>query len=277
VECQVEAAGKAFQNELEAAPRVVPPGEYRYVFVKACAEGETEASASLTATVTLDGKAWHTHPTAILDTAGSERPLFLKSKSCGRTYALPQPLRISEALGEQVSFKLYFDLEELAYAALGSRQTAKAWTPDNCAGPRPAETDAASPPFVCIGYPELSGILDAAPVTLERYRINGGATLGLFFTGGTGLPVGGYTRRYYREGATLDPGFQAVLPLRDLSLNADGTLSLAAFGGGVTGNEGSEFQVAAFRRETHGGSFIGMPDSLGNRVTGSYSAVRLPP
>lgn len=276
VECQLEAAGEALQNELDAPPVTVPPGEYRYVSVKSCADGAAEASAALTATVVLDGRAWHTHPTAILDSVGPARPVFLKTRACGRTYALPNPLRIPSS-GEDIVLKLYFDLAELAHAALGSRQTAKAWSADNCAGPRPAEADVPGPPFVCIGYPELSGLTDAAPPALERYRINGGGTLGLFFAGGSDLPAGGYTRRYYREGATLDPGFDAGTPLRDLTRNADGTLSMAAFGSGELGQSGSAFQVASFRRATHGGSFTGLPDSLGTPSTGSYSAVRLTP
>lgn len=274
-ECDVEAAGAAFENELNAAAVTVERGEYRYLFVKSCEDSEGEYRGSLTATVDLGGRAWHTHPTAVLDSAGPARPLFIRVKGCGRTYALPQPLRISDSLGSQVSFRMYFDLEELAYAALGSRATARAWTPGNCAGDRPAETDAAGPPFLCIGYPELSGIVDTAPVALERYRVNGGATLGLFFTGASDLPVGGYLRRYYREGATLDPGFPAARPLRELSRNADGTLSLAAFGGGPTGLEGSAFRVEAFRRASHSGSYTSLPDSAGVPTSGSYSASRL--
>lgn len=275
VECEVEAAGNALQNELDADPVMVDAGEYRYVQVKTCEDSEGEYTAALTATVSLEGRTWHTHPTAILDTAGPARPLFIRAKGCLRTYALPHPLVISESLGAQVSFKLYFDPDGLAHAALGSRRTARAWSPDNCAGSRPADSDIPGDPFLCIGYPELSGVVDSVPLVLERYRINGGATLGLFFTGGTGLPIGGFTRRFFREGAEENPGFNAVMPLRDLSLNQDGTLSLAAFGAGFTGQKGSEFKVEAFKRENHEGDYTGLPDSAGVGMPGKYRAQRL--
>lgn len=274
-ECDVEAAGIAFQNELNAAAVTVERGEYRYLFVESCEDSEGEYRSSITATVAMGGRTWHTHPTAVLDSVGPARPLFVRVSGCGRTYALPRPLRIADSPGAQVSFRMYFDLEGLAFAALGTRATARAWTPGQCAGDRPGETDAPSPPFLCMGYPELSGIADTAPVALERYRVNGGATLGLFFAGGTDLPVGGYLRRFYREGATLDPGFPAAQPLRELSRNADGTLSLAAFGGGPAGLEGSAFRVESFRRTSHSGSYTSLPDSSGVPTSGSYSAARL--
>lgn len=275
--CRVEAAGTAFQDELDAAPVTVARGVYEYVFVKTCEDPEEEYASAITATVSLGGRTWHTHPTAVLDETGPARPLFVRSRNCGRTYALPRPLRITDSLGAQVAFKLYFDIEELAYAALGSRLTAGAWNPDHCAGDRPADTDAPGSPYLCIGYPELSGVADPAHVTLERYRINAGATLGLFFTGGSDLPAGGYTRRFFREGSDSDPGFRAVMPLRELSRNADGSLSLAAFGGGTRGEAGSEFKVGSFLRASHAGSFTGMPDSAGTPAPGSYSAERLAP
>lgn len=277
-ECLVEAAGETLQNELDADPVIVEKGEYRYVFVKTCEDSEGGYSSAITATVSLAGQTWHTHPTAVLDSAGPSRPLFIKTHGCGRTYALPQPLRITDSLGSEISFKLYFDTEELGYAALGSRATASAWTPGNCAGDRPLERDTASPPFLCIGYPELSGIVDTAPVSLERYRINGGATLGLFFTGGgTDLPVGGYLRRFYKEGETANPGFGAEQGIRDLRKNEDGTLYLAEFGGGMQGLDGSGFRVYAFQRTGHSGVFSGLADTAGVLATGSYTAVRLAP
>ena len=76
-----------------------------------------------------------------------------------------------------MDFTLYFDIQDLAYAALGSLKTAQAWTGGNCTGDRPAEPDAPNPPFLCIGYPEVSGILDTTHAELKRYRVTSGATL----------------------------------------------------------------------------------------------------
>lgn len=271
-ECLVELAGTAFQDALDAAPATVEMGEYAYVFVKTCEDGEGQYTSYVSGDVSLDDHTWYTQTASVLDTAGPAAPVAVVHSGCGRTYALPHPLRITDSLGSQVSFKLYFDLQSIAYAALGSRATGDAWSPGGCTGDRP-QTDGA-PPFVCIGYPDVSGIIDSLPVSLERYRINNGAVIGLFFTADD-IPVGGYTRKWFQEGAPWTGGFEAVMPIRDLSKNADGTLSLAEFGGGDRGMVGSEFQVTSFPRETHDGTFTGRDYMTGADRPGTYHAVRL--
>jgi hypothetical protein len=275
-ECQVEMAGTAFQDALNATPRTVEMGQYDYVFVKTCEDSEGAYRTALTGSVELDGKTWYTRPGSVLDTVGPAAAVAITANGCGRTYALPHPLRITDSLGATVDFKLYFDIQDLAYAALGSRKTSQAWTPGNCAGDRPAETDAPSPPFLCIGYPDVSGIIDAAPAALERYRINGGATMGLFFASGD-QPIGGYTRQYFTEGVLANPGFMAVMPLRDVRKNGDGTLYVDGFGPGGHAYDAdkSVFRTGAFRRETHAGTFTSTLE--GSLETGShaYQADRL--
>jgi hypothetical protein len=275
--CQVEMAGTAFQDALNASPMTVEMGQYDYVFVKTCEDSEGEYRTAITGTVTLDGQLWKTKTTGVLGTDGSAEPLSITANGCGRTYALPHPLRITDSLGAQVDFKLYFDIQDLAYAALGSSKTARAWTPGNCAGDRPAEgTDAASPPFVCIGYPDVSGIIDAAPAVLERYRLNDAATMGLFFTAGDDLPIGGYFRQFFTEGVRADPGFEAVMPVRDLVKNSDGTVLVSSFGdnGNAYDPAHSVFKAEHFRRATHSGTFSSTsPFYLGSAIP--YSAERL--
>lgn len=306
-ECLVEAAGELLQNELDAAPVAVEKDEYRFVQVKTCEDSESGYASGITATVALAGRTWYTHPSLILDSAGPARPLFIRTQGCGRLYALPQPLIIDDSSAAEVTFKLYFDIEELAYAALGSNATSVAWSPGNCAGDRPAGPDSAGTPFLCLAYPGFSGIADTAAVALERYRLNGAATLGLFFTGGSDRPMGGYLRRTYREGEPANPAFDlavfgsavfgsaasggavhggadsgradtgGALPIRDLRKNGDGTLYLAAFGSGPRGMDGSAFRVYAFQRGGHSGVFSALPDTAGMLATGSYIAVRLIP
>lgn len=291
-ECLVEAAGVLLRDELDADPVAVEKGEYRYLQVKTCEDSESGYAGSLTATVSLAGRTWYTHPTLVLDTAGPARPLFIRSQGCGRTYALPQPLIIDDTTAAEIVFRLYFDIAELAYAALGSGATASAWSPGNCAGDRPAAKDSTGSPFLCIAYPDLSGIADTAAVALERYRLNGSAALGLLFAGGPDRPLGGYLRRTFAEGAPADPAFDLAvfgsavfgsavpggsLPIRDLRRNGDGTLYMAAFGTGPRGMDESAFRVYAFQRGGHAGVFSALPDTAGVLATGSYTAVRLGP
>jgi hypothetical protein len=274
--CQVEMAGTAFQDALNASPRNVEMGQYDYVFVKTCEDSEGAYQTAITGSVALDGKTWYTRPGVVLDTVGPAAAVAITANGCGRTYALPHPVRITDSLGATVDFKLYFDIQEIAYAALGSRKTAQAWTPGNCAGDRPAQTDAPSPPFLCIGYPDVSGIIDAAPAVLERYRINGGATMGLFFASGD-MPIGGYTRQYFTEGVLSPAGFMAVMPLRDVSKNGDGTLRVDGFGPGGHAYDPdlSVFRAAAFRRETHSGSFTSTAEGTLETGSHAYQADRL--
>ncbi len=274
--CQVEMAGTAFQDALNAASRQVEMGQYDYVFVKTCEDSEGEYRTALTGSVPLDGKTWYTNAASVLDSVGPAAPVSITSHGCGRTYTLPHPLRITDSLGASVDFTLYFDIQELAYAALGSRKTAAAWTPGNCTGERPAETDAASPPFLCIGYPEVSGIISAAPAVLERYRVNGGSTIGMFFTADD-IPLGGYTRRYYTEGVRIEPGFDALMALRNVRKNSDGTLFVDGFGPGGHAYDTtmSVFRAAAFSRANHTGTFTTMTEATLATSTVDYGAVRL--
>ncbi|MDB5103611.1 MAG: hypothetical protein JWP91_1300 [Fibrobacteres bacterium] len=274
--CQVEMAGTAFQDALNATPRRVEMGEYNYVFVRTCDDSEGSYHSTVTGSVNLDGKTWTTNTASVLDTVGPATPVSIRSDGCGRTYPLPHPLRITDTLGAEVDFKLYFDIEELAYAALGSRKTSGAWTPGNCSGDRPAETDAPSPPFLCIGYPDISGIIDAAPAVLERYRINGGATMGLFFTADD-LAIGGYTRRFFTEGVDANTGFQAIMPLRNVSKNPDGTLYVDGYGPPPNAYDldKSVFRVPVFQRADHSGSFSATAEGTMETTSHPYEAVRL--
>lgn len=277
-DCQVEMAGTAFQDALNASPRNVEMGQYDYVFVKTCEDSEGAYRTNITGSVVLDGKTWFTRPGTVLDTAGPAAAVAIASSGCGRTYALPHPLRITDSLGAAVEFKLYFDIQELAYAALGSRKTSQAWTPGNCAGDRPDEMAATSPPFLCIGYPDVSGIIDSAPAVLERYRLNDGATIGMFFTADD-LPIGGYSRPFFTEGVLANPGFPAVMPLRNVSKNPDGTLLVDGFGpsGHAYDADKSVFRATTFQRASHSGTFTSTEE--GTLATGShaYQADRLSP
>jgi hypothetical protein len=267
-DCLVDLAGPALQDLLAAEPVAVPPGTYDQVQIYTCRD-EGGYAAYLTGTVTLDGDDYVTRAAGVLDTGAVAEPVRIEYAGCGRTYVLPAPLVIEDTAGAPIDFKLYFDIRDLAWASLGGDETAAAWLPGGCAGPRPE--GGANLPFLCTGYPDVAGVVDSLTPVIERYRLNGGATLGLIFQA-AGPFVGGFTRRYFESGLAANPGFNADTPVQDWADNGDGTYQLATFGGTGPGGApvGHYLTIAAFRRASHSGSAT---DSQGNVF--AYDAVRI--
>jgi len=265
--CLVELTGGALQDLITTHPVSVPQGTYDHVTIETCAS--SSYTGYVTGTVSLNGTTYYTDQSGTLSTTGPATPLPLQYSGCGRYYTLPTPVAVIDTAGATIPFTMYFDIRDVAWAAVGGSDVSGAWLPGGCSGQRP--TDAAPQAFICTGYPDVAGLPGAVPPTLERYRINGGATLGLFFTAGTDLPVGGFTRRYFTEGDPTTAGFSADTPVDTLAKNGDGTLHIATFGGGSSGSSLSApyFAVQSFQRADHSGAFtaVGVP--------GTYTAVRL--
>ena len=68
-----------------------------------------------------------------------------------------------------------------------------------------------------IGYPDVVGTLGSAAPTVERYRVNGGATFGFLFDGISGQPLGGYSRHFYAEDQPDNAGIGAASPFRTVT------------------------------------------------------------
>ena len=121
--------------------------------------------------------------------------------------------------------------------------------PGGCAGDRPGAGDRPDSthtgPFICTGYPDVAGLMDSLAPVEERYRINGGATFGLFFTALPDQALTGYTRRFF-------------------------TYQLDSFGG-LPDWHVPYFSTSAFRRSDHTGTY-----TTANGPGGSYTAVKLP-
>jgi hypothetical protein len=183
---------------------------------------------------------------------------------------MAQPLVVADSAGEDIAFKLYFDIRDLAWASLGGADTQGGWIPGGCAGPMP--DGVSDSPYLCAGYPDVAGLVDDQTPDLERYRINGGATLGLIFHAGTDEFIGGFTRRYFVEGQPSNAGFSADTPVESLTANGDGSYTLMTYGGSSEGGGpvGHYLTMNSFMRDTHDG----MAQSYqGTEFT--YSVIRL--
>jgi hypothetical protein len=271
--CLVDLAGPELQDLLSAGTVTVRTGTYTSVEIYTC-DRETTYHAFLTGSVTVDGSTYSTKASGVLG-AGAAEAVQLEYTGCARTYPLPVPLEVADTAGAPVSLKLYFDIRDVAWGSLGSPETAGAWLPSGCAGPRPTESAApGSPgtPFLCAGYPDVAGVVDDRVPVVERYRINDGATIGLLFMGSTGLFVGGYSRRFFQEGQTANPGFNADTPVSGWSANGDGSFRLSTYGGyGPGGVPVSNYLVMpSFRRESHSGTA-----TRSDAASFPYVAVRL--
>ncbi len=261
--CLVELNGTALQDLLGASPVSVPSGSYTVLRVGTCRQ-EGSYQSYITATASLNGLTWYTRTTGIMDTVGPAQPVAITYSGCVRTYQLPEAVVVTDSA---VAVRLFFDLQDVAWAGLNEAQTSNGWVPGSCAGPQPGTgTD----PFVCTGYPDVAGLLDVAPPIEERYRIDNGATIGLFFRTSDQAPLTGYSRRFFTESVNSTVGFSADTPVFQFLDNGDSTYTLSTYGGSADGSNPS-FYTTGFRRRDHSASFTSLGVS-----GGTYNAVKLP-
>ena len=255
--CLVDLAGPALQDLLAARAVTVRAGTYDRVEIYTCKQ-EGQYHTYVTGSVTLGGVAYQTKTTGVLDTAGAAEPVRVGYTGCARSYPLPTPVVVTDTAGAPIAFRLYFDIRDVAWASLGGLETAAGWIPGGCAGPRPGDpaTGGTPAPFLCTGYPDVAGVVDSLPPVLERYRINDGATIGLLFLASSGQFVGGFSRRFFQEGAAANPRFNADTPVDEWVDNGDGTYRLSTYGGFGPGGVPVDHYVVmpAFRRAGHSGS-----------------------
>ena len=271
--CLVDLAGPSLQDLLGAGTVTVDAGTYDEVDISTCT-GEGSYHAFLSGSVSLGGAEYVTRTSGVLAPGDASEPTQLEYAGCTRSYPLPVPLVVTDTAGAPIDFRLYFDMRDLAWASLGFQDTANGWLPGGCAGPRPGDpsTGGTATPYLCTGYPDVAGVVDNAVPSVERYRINGAATIGLLFRASGGQFVGGYSRRFFSEGVAANPGFNADTPVDEFTPNGDGNYHLSTFGGSGPGGVGVSHYVVfpAFSRASHSGTGIGQDV---NPFT--YTAVRL--
>lgn len=250
--CLVDLAGPALQDLLSASPVSARAGRYDEVVVSTC-ENEGGYTAYVSGSVSLQGQSYVTKSVGVLGTGGAAEGVAIEYSGCARSYPIPEPLIVSDSAGQEIAFKLYFDIRDIAWASLGGADTQNGWIPGGCAGPMPdGQSD---DPYLCAGYPDVAGLVDDTPPELERYRVNGGATIGLIFQAGTDQFIGGYTRRYFEDGSPASPGFTADTPVELFTANEDQTYTLKTFGGSGEGGGpvGHYLTIESFVRDTHDG------------------------
>ena len=264
--CLVELNGPALQNLLGTAPVAMPTGTYDFIDVLYCPEPFPSPAVSrvfATGTATIGGTTYYTRTAGTLGTTGPAQPVSIDYVACGASYPISPPLVITDSTTATTVVRLYFDILDIAAAALPMTQTNPMWVPGVCTAVSPL----GSTPFLCVAYPDVIAVVGTNPPVIEHYRVNSAATVGLVFDPGSDAFLGGYLRRYAVEDQLWNPGFAPDGGIGSLTANGDGTYRLQQRN--HTGGEpGALFP--AWRRATHSGTV-----SAGGGST-PYSAVRLP-
>lgn len=261
--CLVELNSPALQDLLGTDPVAVPVGTYNKVDLLYCATGETGYRAFVTGTAVIGGTTYYTRAAGVLGTTGPAEAVAIDHQGCGDTYPISPPLVIADSTTATTVLRLYFDILNLASAALPSPLATPLWIPGGCTPVSPPGSAA----FLCVAYPEVIGVLGTTPPAIERYRVNNGGTVGLVFDAVSDAYYGGYLRRYVVENEAWNPGFAPDGGIKSLTSNGDGSYRLEQ-AASATGAAGALFP--AWRRATHTGTI-----TYEGRTT-PYSAVRLP-
>jgi hypothetical protein len=261
--CIVELNGPALQDLLGSSPRPVSVGTYNQVNIIYCAGSETGYRTEVTGTTVIGGTTYSTRAAGTLSATGPAEPVAINYHGCGADYPISPPLVIEDSTTATTVLRLYFDIRNIASAALGSPGTNNLWVSGACTPVSPL----GSAPFLCVGYTEVIAVVGTTPPLIERYRVNNGGTIGLVFDAGSDLYFGGYLRRYVVEDQTWNPGFTPDGGISSFTRNGDGTYRLQQHAS-ISGQPGALF--AAWQRATHSGTITYEGRS------NPYTAVRLP-
>lgn len=260
--CLVELNGPALASLLPTGPVPAEPGTYNEVIVSYCASGATGWSARITGTAELAGATYYTRTAGNqLDSTGPAQPLMVSFNGCASIHPIVPPLVITEEATTTIALRLYFDMRDLAYAALNHATTNQLLASFSCSGPSTIG-------FVCAAYTTVFAVPGTAVPSVERYRVNANATFGLVFEPGTDRFVGGYVRRFYIEDAGFSPGFGPDGHFDILTSSGPGTFRLAQ-------SHAPRLDLPLFERASHSATLsvdVGNPTPL----VVSYTAVRLP-
>ena len=258
--CRVELNGPALESLLPTSAVEVNPGTYEQIEVGYCKPGETGWSSQLTGTATITGTTYYTRSAGNqLGITGPAQPLTISFTGCGAGFEIVPPLVVTDTL-TTVVLRLYFDMRDLAWAVRNDATTGHMATWPFCSGP-------SSVGFLCTAYTTIFAVRGTVVPTVERYRVNTYATIGLLFDA-TDRFVGGYNRRYYIEDAGFEPGVNPDGFYDIMTPAGAGTYRLA------TSSGGNDFP--AFQRASHSGMvsvLVGGPTPI---ITIPYTAVRLP-
>lgn len=260
--CLVDLASPtALQDILNAGAATVTPGSYDTVVISTC-RSEGGYSAKLTAEATIGATTYYTKSDGTVSATGPAEETAVSFSGCALSVKQPTPVTIND--GDALTFRLYFDPRDLVWigAAGGSGHL-----PSGCTG------DSSATPFVCMAYPNVSGTVDDAAPTTERFRVNNLATIGLIFNSSGGF-IGGYSRRYYDGNDATGDMFSADTPIGSYSENSDGTCAITTYGSSADISASWGFKAENFSRAsgTSTGTFTTKVESL---ITGTYSSTKI--
>ncbi|MFN0178930.1 MAG: hypothetical protein ACKVZ0_09020 [Gemmatimonadales bacterium] len=264
-DCLVDLNGPALQNLLNTAPIVVAPGTYDRITIAYC-RTEVSYRAYLAGSVSIGGTTYFTKAPGDLRTVGPADPVSLPYQGCQTEYPVSPPLVVPDTVTIPIVLRMYFDIRDIGYAALGDPTTNRV----HGFGCSPVVTLGVTP-FACAAYPGVAAVEGTVPPVVERYRVNGGATIGLLFDPSTGGFAGGYFRRYLTEDQLWDPGFGPDSFVLSFTDNGGGSYTLRQAGGGPGGSGPGGAVFPAFQRSTHSGTATN-----GEGASFGYTAVRLP-
>lgn len=263
--CLVDLAGPALQNLLNTAPIVVRPGTYDRITIEYC-RGEMRYHTYLAGTVSIGGTTYFTRAAGNLGTVGPAEQVSLPYEGCSDEFAISPPLVVADTVSIPIVLRLNFDIRDIGYAALGDPTTNQVFG----FGCSPVATLGVTP-FACAAYPSVAALEGTVPPVVERYRVNGGATIGLLFDPSTDRFIGGYFRLYVVEDQAWNPRFTPAAIVLSLTDNGGGSYTLRQAGSGPAGTGPGGATFPAFQRSTHSGTATN-----GEGASFGYTAVRLP-
>lgn len=260
--CLVELNGPALESLLPTGPVAVQAGTYDQIAVGSCLPGGSEWTAQITGTTVLEGTTYYTRTAGNqLGTTAPAQPVNVSFDGCGLLSPIVPPLVITGEADADILLRLYFDMRDLAWAALNHATTNQLLLGPGCSGP-------STTGFICAAYTTVFAVPGTDVPVVERYRVNTNATFGLVFEPGTDRFVGGYVRRFYIEDAGFSPGF-----------GPDGHFDILTPSGPVTyrlaQSHAPQLDLPLFERASHSGTLsvdVGNPTPL----VLPYTAVRLP-
>lgn len=260
--CLVELNGPALESLVPAGPVDVEPGTYEQIVVSYCLPGASGWTAQIMGTAVLGGTTYYTRSAGNqLSTTGPAQPVNVSFDGCGLISPIVPPLVITDVADATILLRLYFDMRDLAWAALNHASTNQLLLGPGCSG-------VSTTGFICAAYTTVFAVPGPTVPVVERYRVNTNATFGLVFEPGTDRFVGGYVRRYYVEDAGFAPGFGPDGHFDILTPGGPGTYRLAQ-------SHAPRLDLPLFERASHSGTLsvdVGNPTPL----VVPYSAVRLP-
>jgi hypothetical protein len=176
--CMVELNGPALESLLPTSPVAVEPGTYEEIVVSHCLPGATGWTAQITGTAVLGGTTYYTRTAGNrLGTTGPAQPVTVSFDGCGLLSPILPPLVISDVADATILLRLYFDMRDLAWAALTDPSTQHLLLLPGCSGINPTG-------FICTAYTSVFAVPGTDVPVVERYRLNASATFGLVFEPG---------------------------------------------------------------------------------------------